>query len=198
LRRLGIWKRQRLTPVISSLEAEREALLLAARMMIVAARTAPKSGGMDDILTLIVYGGEKDAIASKMDEMSIERKLDGFKRDAKNVRDSEAIVLVGVRGNKSFGLNCGGCGFASCKEFGNVGKRQNEDFVGPTCLFKALDVGIALGSAAKMAGELNVDNRIMYRIGAAVMKLKMLPEATVIMGIPVSARGKSIYFDRTK
>jgi len=28
------------------------------------------------------------------------------------------------------------------------------------------------------------------------MKLRMLPEATVIMGIPLSAKGKSIYYDR--
>jgi uncharacterized ferredoxin-like protein len=53
-----------------------------------------------------------------------------------------------------------------------------------------------LGSAAKTASLLNVDNRIMYRIGTAALKLKMLPESTVIMGIPISAKGKSIYFDR--
>jgi len=57
-------------------------------------------------------------------------------------------------------------------------------------------LGIALGSAVKTAGVLNVDNRIMYRVGAAAMKLRMLPEATVIMGIPMSAKGKSIYYDR--
>jgi uncharacterized ferredoxin-like protein len=71
------------------------------------------------------------------------------------------------------------------------------DFMGPTCVFKALDLGIALGSAVKTAGMLNVDNRIMYRIGAAAMKLRLLPEATVVIGIPLSAKGKSIYYDRT-
>jgi uncharacterized ferredoxin-like protein len=61
-----------------------------------------------------------------------------------------------------------------------------------------LDLGIALGSAVKIASLLNVDNRIMYRIGAAAMKLKMLKDATVIIGIPISASGKNIYFDRTR
>ena len=65
-------------------------------------------------------------------------------------------------------------------------------------IFKALDLGIALGSAAKTASMLNVDNRIMYRVGTAASKLSLLPEATVIMGIPVSAKGKNIYFDRSK
>lgn len=67
--------------------------------------------------------------------------------------------------------------------------------MGPSCVFKILDLGIALGSAVKTASLLDVDNRIMYRVGAAAVRLKLLPEATV-MGIPVSVRGKNIYFDR--
>ena len=70
------------------------------------------------------------------------------------------------------------------------------DFNGPNCIFKSLDLGIALGSAAKTASILNVDNRIMYRIGTAARRLKLMTEASVIMGIPISAKGKSIYFDR--
>jgi uncharacterized ferredoxin-like protein len=185
-------------PLIESQRAEKDALLQVAKLMLVSARTAPKSAGIDDILTLIVYGKEKDAIADKMEQIGEERKLEGFKRDAKNVRDSEIIILIGVRGSKSFGLNCGACGYKSCKEFEKANKESGEDFLGPTCLFKALDLGIALGSAAKTASMLNVDNRIMYRIGSAARKLKMLSEGTVIIGIPISAKGKSIYFDRGK
>lgn len=185
-----------MSPAIGSKSAEREALLEAAKLMLVAARTAPKSAGIDDILTLITYGKEKDTIADEMERIAEERKADGFKRDAKNARDSEAIVLIGVRGSKSLGLNCGACGHESCVEFEKVQGKLRGDFVGPTCVFKALDMGIALGSAVKIAGELNVDNRIMYRIGTAAMRLKLLPEAAVIMGIPISANGKNIYFDR--
>jgi uncharacterized ferredoxin-like protein len=185
-------------PIIESNSGEKEALLEAAKYMLVAARTAPKTAGKDDILTLIVYGEEKDSIAEKMEEIAEERKIERFRRDAKNVRDSEAVVLIGVRGTKSMGLNCGACGYESCEEFESAKKKLGRDFVGPTCLFKALDLGIALGSAAKTASLLNVDNRIMYRIGTAALKLKMLPGATTIMGIPISAKGKSIYFDRTK
>jgi uncharacterized ferredoxin-like protein len=182
-------------PTVDSQEAEKDAVLQVAKLMLVSARTAPKSGGIDDILNLIVYGKEKNAIADEMERIGEKRKLEGFKRDANNTRDSEAVVLIGVRGSKSFGLNCGACGFKTCREFEKA-KRVREDFVGPTCLLKALDLGIALGSAAKTASMQNVDNRIMYRVGAAALKLKMLPEATVAMGIPISAKGKSIYFDR--
>ena len=185
-------------PRIGSRTAEKEGLLEAARLMLLSARTAPKSAGIDDVVTLIVYGKEKDAVADEMEHMAEERSLEGFKRDAKNVRGSEAVVLIGVRGSKSFGLNCGACGYRTCEEFERVKKVKGEDFVGPTCLFKALDLGIALGSAVKTAGLVNVDNRIMYRVGTAALRLKMLKRATVLIGVPISAKGKSIYFDRAK
>lgn len=183
-------------PKIDSENAEKDALLETAKLMLVAARTAPKTAGIDDILTLIVYGEEKDKIAAEMEKIGEKRGIEGFRRDAKNVRDSEAVVLIGVRGGYSLGLNCGACSYKSCKEFEAAERRKGEDFVGPTCVFKALDLGIALGSAVKIASMLNVDNRIMYRVGTAALKLGMLPEATVAMGIPISAKGKSIYFDR--
>jgi uncharacterized ferredoxin-like protein len=186
------------SPIIESKKGEKEAVLEVAKLMLIAARTAPKSGGVDDVLTLVVYGKEKDAIAEKMEKIAEQRKIKGFKRDAKNVRDSEAVILIGVRGNKSFGLKCGACGYKSCEEFNKAKKKLGQDFFGPTCIFKTLDLGIALGSAAKTASILNVDNRIMYRVGVAALKLKLMPEATVIMGIPMSASGKNIYFDRQK
>jgi uncharacterized ferredoxin-like protein len=185
-------------PTIESENGEREAILEAARLMLIAARTAPKTAGVDDILTSIVYGKEKDLIADEMDKIAEKMKIEGFRRDGKNVRDSVAVILVGVRGGKSIGLSCGSCGYKSCEQFNETRKEFGKDFPGPTCIFKALDLGIALGSAVKTAGILNVDNRIMYRAGAAAFKLKLLPLATLIMGIPVSARGKSIYFDRPK
>jgi uncharacterized ferredoxin-like protein len=62
-------------------------------------------------------------------------------------------------------------------------------------MFQLTDLGIALGSAAKTAGILNIDNRIMYTIGAAARRLKLLG-SDVIMGFPLSVTGKSPYFDR--
>jgi uncharacterized ferredoxin-like protein len=183
-------------PIMSDWEAEREGILKVAQFMLVSARTAPKSGGVDDILTTIVYGKEKEDLALEMEKIAEEREISGFKRDAGNVKDSEVIVLIGVRGTKSFGLNCGGCGYSNCREFENSEKKMGQDFVGPNCIFKLLDLGIALGSAVKTASVLNVDNRIMYRIGVAAKRLNLLPEASIIVGIPLSAKGKNIYFDR--
>ena len=61
------------------------------------------------------------------------------------------------------------------------------------CLYQAIDLGIALGSAVKAASDYNVDNRMMYSIGVAARKLKLM-DADLITGIPLSVTGKNIYF----
>ncbi len=183
-------------PVVKSDMSETEGLLQVARLMMISARTAPKSGGRDDVETLMIYGEEKEKIAEEMEKIAAERNSKGFLRDSKNLRDSVAVVLIGVEGTKSFGLDCGGCGFKTCADFEKAVKPKGTDFSGANCIFKSLDMGIALGSAVKTAMNHNADNRIMYRIGTAAMRLGLNKKSSVVMGIPISAKGKSIYFDR--
>jgi uncharacterized ferredoxin-like protein len=182
----------------TSIEHEKDALVQAAKLMLLSARTAPKSGGIDDIQTQLIRGQEMNALVAEMRKIAEERPdaSAGFRRDAKNIQDSEAVVLIGVRGTKKFGLDCSGCGYKNCTEFDEAPKRLGQDFIGPNCIFKLLDLGIALSSAAKTASLLNVDNRIMYRVGTAAKRLNLLPETSIIIGIPISAKGKSIYYDR--
>jgi len=170
--------------------------LRAAALMMVSCRTAPKSGGVDDIQTILITGKEKDKIAAEMEKVGNERNIKGFKRDAHSIKQSEAVLMVGVNGKRSFGLSCGACGYRTCRKFDAASRASGLDFEGPTCIFKAMDLGTALGSAAKMASDLNVDNRIMYRAGTAAKRLGYLSKSNVVMGIPISASGKSIYFDR--
>ena len=183
-------------PFIRGKDSEFEGLMDTAKLMMVAARTAPKSGGKDDVETLLLYGEDKDEVAVEMERISEERDNPGFLRDAKNVKDSDVIVLIGVNAAKSIGLNCGACGYNSCKEFDKSVRSKGLDYEGPSCLFKSLDLGIALGSAVKMASQNNADNRIMYRIATAAQRLGLLEKSTASMGIPLSAKGKNIYFDR--
>ena len=186
---------------MNSCEVEESATLLAAKLMATSARTAPKGRGVDRVLTAIATGEEKERIAQAM-EKKIEQKknpISAFKRDAENLRRSPVVLLIGVKGTApkkpEDPLNCGACGHTSCAELIEAEKKNGEDFKGPICIFEAIDLGIALGSAVKLASELNIDNRVMYTIGAAAKALKML-DADVIIGIPLSASGKSVYFDR--
>lgn len=183
-------------PVIDGRKVEKDGVMTATGLILDSARTAPKSCGIDDIVTAVVYGEEKRQVEEEMYRIADKRGIWGFKRDADSLRKSEVLVLIGVRGTQSVGLDCGACGNLNCATFDEVLKQEGEDYLGPNCLFKSLDLGIARGSAVKTASSLNIDNRIMYRVGTAARRLGMLPRTSVVMGIPLSATGKSPYFDR--
>ncbi|MDF2953781.1 MAG: Ferredoxin domain protein [Thermodesulfobacterium sp.] len=175
---------------------EKEIVESLAKEILVAARTAPKAKGIDDLIFgLITDEEEKEKLAREMEKVA-EKKGESFKffkRDADNVRNSEAVILISVNFTKSLGLNCGACGF-NCNTILKHPK-SGLDFDGPICAMKLLDMGIAIGSAVAKAKDLCVDNRIMYTIGVAAKKLNLLP-GQLIIGIPLSVKGKNIYFDR--
>lgn len=179
-------------------ERERQGILAVADLMLVAARTAPKSGGRDDIVTAMATSPETEALAAEIERIAAEEKDAAWLKPVALVRSAVAIVLIGVRGTKAYVCNCGACGYAGCADFAAAAKRAGRDYDGPNCIFKIMDLGVALGSAVKTAGLLNADNRLYYRIGKAARRLGYLPEASVIIGIPLSATGKNPNFDRER
>jgi uncharacterized ferredoxin-like protein len=180
---------------IAGPDEEAKAVIEVARMMLLAARTAPKARGVDDIETAILTGKDKDAVARELYAMT-KPFGEHWTRDAKNVEQASALVLIGLKSGTTLGANCGACGYESCTKLQEAGSKQGLFFTGPTCIIKAIDLGIALGSAVKTAQIHNVDNRIFFRAGAAAHRLKLLPSCSVIIGIPLAATGKSIFFDR--
>ena len=176
-------------------EEETKAVLDVARFMLVAARTAPKGRGIDDIETLILTGKDKDAVAKEM--RKIERTAGkNWERDAVNVEQASALVLIGLKGPKALGTQCGACGYENCGAMLKAGRIEGQFFAGPTCIIKALDLGIAIGSAVKTAQIHNVDNRVFFRAGVGAYRLKLMPDCTIIIGIPLAATGKSPFYDR--
>ena len=164
----------------------------AAELMAVSARTAPKAAGRD-FVDIKVIGGEKiDNLADEMINYGIESGKGNFDRDGENVRNSDQVVLLSLNEADVLGLDCGACGFDKCEE---LELKSGPEFDGPICAWRLMDLGIALGSAVKTASILNVDNRIMYRIGVAAKKMGLI-EGEVVVGVPISASGKNIYFDR--
>jgi uncharacterized ferredoxin-like protein len=186
--------------ILTSGKIEKDAVEMGASLMAVSARTAPKTRGIDSVKTLILTGSDLEPLAVAM-EKKVEEKstlIPFFKRDADNIRNSAAVLLIGVSSDPKrmeLPLNCGACGYRGCRDLLTAGKREGEDFTGPVCIFQAVDLGIALGSAAKLAGELNIDNRMMYTVGAAAKKLNLL-DSDLVIGIPLSVTGKNPYFDR--
>ncbi|MDK2825950.1 MAG: hypothetical protein PWQ44_1127 [Methanolobus sp.] len=173
---------------------ELEVLESLANTILVAARTAPKGKGIDDIVTYIFDDDEKMELADKMVELSKIKGLKFLIRDAQNVRDADCLLIIGLKPSGVSSLNCGACGFETCADM-VMHKKVKVEFTGPHCMIKYMDLGIAVGCAAARAKDLCIDNRILYSAGAAACYSGMI-DADVAMAMPLSVKGKNIFFDR--
>ncbi len=177
----------------------KEVSIMVAQLMAASARTAPKAGGKDFLEIVVISEQEGlQRIADKMKEYAPQSTNEAYwLRDAANIESSDALLLVGLKQSGAAGYDCGACGYPSCQDF--TAQRQKQEkpmgYSGPHCVMRMMDIGVALCSAAKAASLLNVDNRIQQRVGAAARDLGYI-QGDVVMGIPVSITGKSIYFDR--
>ena len=167
---------------------EEEGLLAVARQICVAARTAPKGKGIDNLVSCVLTGQEKDRLADPMQKICDEKGIASSGRDAGNVKAPQVIVILGTRIQQLEVPNCGFCGFKDCDE-----NRANNGI----CAFNTGDLGIAVGSAVSMATDNRVDTRIMFTAGRAALDLEILGEhVKIALGIPLSVSGKSPFSDR--
>ena len=173
---------------IESLKAEEAAVMSAAQAMCAAARTAPKACGIDRLDTAILTGEDKDALSAEMRRIA---EIGGdafFIRDAENVDQSQAVVLIGADENpRGVDRVCSLCGWDGCAD---CVKHEGK------CIMNSVDLGIAVGSAVSVAADLRIDNRIMFTAGKAASSLGLLGDKKLIFGIPLSVSGKSPFFDR--
>lgn len=174
--------------IYNNTDSEKRAVIQVADLIMAAARTAPKGCGVDNLETIIIDGEEKDKLVAQMRKITEDTGESYFARDAGNVDACPVVVLIGIR-NKPLGLDhCSYCGFENCAETKKAGGN---------CAFNIMDLGIAIGSAVSVAANHRIDNRVMFSIGKAAIKLKYLPEdVRVAYGVPLSTSGNNIFFDR--
>lgn len=160
----------------------------AAEHICVAARTAPKGKGKDLLVTALVTDHDKSRLQEQMRLIGERDDVPFFLRDAENLDHAPVVILVGTRKEPLQIPACGYCGFSDCNAMISAGG---------TCSFNTGDLGIAVGSAAAMAADFRIDNRIMYTAGKAAIELGLLGEDVLIAyGLPLAAKGKNPFFDR--
>lgn len=174
--------------MLKSPELEKKAVLEIAALMAAAARTAPKTRGIDNIeMAAIDDEPTKNRIIETMRKISKAENRPSFERDAASIAQAPTIVVIGVRSNPAE-LNCGFCGYRTCDELKKTPG---------ICAYNSVDLGIAVTSAVGVTGQFHVDNRIMYSIGRAVLDLGIFDkDVRQVLGIPISITGKNPFFDR--
>ena len=180
-----------------------------AKLCAVAAMTAPKSGGQ-----LFLKGGtpfietviieEKNTLKKMADWLRAEgdkHKEAIWHRDADTAEKLDLVLFIGLCGWYPPQYDCGACGYATCAEFLQARPQYRTpgppdwQFDGPVCQLRALDLGIAVGSAAKAASLNNVDTRCQTRIAAAARHLKVI-QADLAVALSMSVSHKNIFFDK--
>lgn len=171
-------------------EIRDKVIMATAENMLTAARTAPKSRGVDNLVISIAEKDTIEKIADKMMEMFNEgRAQEFFVRDSNNIRKAGLIVLIGTKINPMGLQHCGLCGFKDCAE-----KTNSPDH---PCALNTTDLGIAIGSAVSVAADARVDSRVMFSVGMAVRELGLMgDDVKVIFAIPLSVSKKNPFFDR--
>jgi len=187
----------------------KEAVVTVAKLCAVAAVTAPKSGGQ------LFLKGAKPFIETVIvdDKPTLKTLADWLRtqgdkhreaiwyRDADTAEKLDLVLFIGLAEWYPPQYDCGACGYATCAEFlqerpGHKNASSAEwQFDGPVCQLRAIDLGIAVGSAAKVASMHNVDTRCQTRIAAAARHLKII-RADLAVALSMSATHKSIFFDK--
>lgn len=168
---------------------EVRALEAVADLMCLAARTAPKARGLDNLFIAIIRGEEKAKVTARMREIAAaDTKALFFARDAANCDAAPLVVVVGTKVGPLGIPHCGYCGHDNCEACAKAGGR---------CAYNAGDLGIAMASAAAVAAAHHADNRMMFSFGKAAIEAGLLPpEIKIAFAIPLSATGKNPFFDR--
>jgi len=179
-----------------------------AKLMAASAITAPKSGGQlflagkhNFMETVIVDdAATRRELAAWMRARGNERRELIWFRDADVAEAVDAILFVGIADWYPPNYDCGACVYATCAEFIHETKALRDDsaeleFAGPTCNLRDIDLGIAVGSAAKTAAIHSVDCRCQTRAAVAARKTGLI-HADHAVALSLSITHKAIGFDR--
>lgn len=186
-----------------------EALRHVAQLCAVAAMTAPKSGGQlflkgskPFIETVVVEDQETlERLAGWLRERGRKLKDPIWFRDADTAEKLDLVLFIGLAKWYPPVYDCGACGYATCAEFLRSREKyhaegfEDWEFPGPICQLRCVDLGIAVGSAAKVASLHNIDCRCQTRIAAAARRLGII-QADLAVALSMSVSHKNTFFDK--
>ena len=192
---------------IQQYEQERRAgALAAARIILASAVTAPRLGGVGEVvINLIEEPAVLEELALTMEDLSSENPAwSFFTRDAVMLRSADAVLIMSsMRSlNDPADINCGYCGLTTCESFRAKEKLPTGSgvgFTGPLCCLRVCNIAYALGGAASLAEQLGIDYTMMFSAGLAARHNGLTPRRSgFTLAFALSATEKSPFRDMPK
>ena len=187
-------------------EDRKEAVRIAARLLLASGTTSPRVGGVGES-TIHIIDDECaiEELCQTIERMSEENESwDFFKRDAAMLRDADAVLVVtSLRClTDPADINCNMCGKLTCEYLKEEEKLPDEPgiaFRGPLCVFRANNVGYAIDGIISLARNLGIDYGVYWSAGAAAMKMRIVPKNTgFALAVGISVTEKSPFRDIPK
>jgi thioredoxin reductase/uncharacterized ferredoxin-like protein len=140
----------------------------------------------------------------QLGRLAVEQALAGFEKDEAGLTEEEALLET-TRCLKcdQVGFDCGGCGFKTCREaVANCQNRLNETggepwgwlMKGPSCVWRAMELGINIDWAAAAAHRLNVECRVAMIPATAFMRMGYMEGCTLVTVLPIGPCREHWYF----
>ncbi len=113
---------------------------------------------------------------------------------------SPVMVAMGADYTKAdLGWDCGACGFPTCSEFNRYSKDHagpGSLCMGPSCVWKSMDHGIAVDYACAAAHELNVENRILSTFGLLTLLLGYMDGVSAVWALALGPQTDAWWYSR--
>ncbi len=170
----------------------------AVELMSLAAYTSYRFGKRNTVKIIAVGSEEMQQIAEycySLGDMSPLAARDGrFVMEL--IKEPSVLLLVGDKRKSDFNYNCGACGYESCAEMNKAEEVESLTANGPSCIFKNINLNMAVDAAAAMAWRLGLHCRCFSTLAFAAQSLKIIPDVDVVSSVAVSAAKVDPFFDR--
>ncbi len=185
------------------MERRAESAQLAAKLLLAAATTSPRVGGVDEIsIHVLDDRDEIEDLAICIDKMAADNpRWDFFRSDAVQVRDSDVVMIMADRrsGHDPMDSNCNLCGYLLCDSWREAERLPDEPsvaFRGPFCLLRSMNLAYALNAAVTLSRHLGIDHAIKMSVGAAALRMDLVPyKCGIALGFLASVTEKSPFRD---
>jgi len=190
-----------------------EGFLPVAQLCAIAALKAPQLTGTTRLKIEILTDGDLDPIIEVLGILGEDNTV--CYGDSKTLGACKAkgtlpvVMLLGGTGmgHSDLGWDCGACGLGTCTQHDQAvveERAKPPDFSrpsafgtpGPVCVWKAIDVGMAMDYVAATAAQHNVENRAMASVGAISQALGYLAECEIAVGICLGPAEHEVYYNR--